>query len=105
MSNNLFKGYRASDKQINFIFNFIEERSTDGLESGHTSTDKDGNKTFHDEKKSLTCERLIQELTYDTFHKGMQNASMAQASYLIDNLNNSHYAKVIEIFKQLNIIK
>jgi len=96
MPNNLFKGYRASDKQINWIYNFIEERSTDG------SYLKDGKQ--YEKEKSLTCERLMQELTYNTFYKGMQNASMAQASLLIGYLQDSHYPKAIKLFKQLNII-
>jgi len=96
MPNNLFKGYRASDKQINWIYNFIEERSTDG------SYLKDGKQ--YEKEKSLTCERLMQELTYNTFYKGMQNASMAQASLLIGYLQDSHYQKAVKLFKQLNII-
>ena len=96
MTNNLFKGYRASDKQINWIYNFIEERSTDG------SYLKDGKQ--YEKEKSLTCERLMQELTYNTFYKGMQNASMAQASLIIGYLQDSHYPKAIKLFKQLNII-
>ena len=96
MTNNLYKPKIATDNQIKWIYNFIEERSTDG------SYLKDGKQ--YEKEKSLTCERLMQELTYNTFYKGMQNASMAQASLIIGYLQDSHYQKAVKLFKQLNII-
>ena len=96
MPNNLYKSQKATDKQISFIFNFIEERSTDG------SYLKDGKQ--YEQPKSLTCEKVMQELDYNTFYKGMQNASMPQASLLIGYLQDSHYQKAVKLFKQLNII-